>query len=252
LTDLKQTVAELEQRLQASLAERDELLLQQAATAEILKVINSSPGSLMPVFDTILEKAHSLCDVTIGSLELFEGDFVRTVTARGFNERWEQWLRQGYRITDLARPIFQAVHHQHIADLQKLVERFPDEPNLRALFEIGGVRTFLALPLVKDGVPFGRIVAARAEVRPFTDKQIALLQSFADQAVIAMQNARLFNETKEALARQTATSDILRVISQSPTDVQPVFDSIVLTAARLFRRDMAFILGCDATTYCRR
>jgi two-component system, NtrC family, sensor kinase len=233
VTDLKQTAAELAQRLQASLAERSELLLQQAATAEILKVINSSPGSLTPVFDTILEKAHSLCGVSIGSLELFEGDFVRTVAARGFNERWEQWLRQGYKITDLARPIFQAVHHQHIADLRKLSERFPDEPNLRAFVEIGGLRTFLALPLVKDAIVFGRILAARAEVQPFTEKQIALLQTFADQAVIAIQNARLFNETQEALERQTATADILKVIASSPTDVQPVFEAIAERSNRL-------------------
>jgi two-component system NtrC family sensor kinase len=226
VTDLKQTAAELEQRLQASLAERDELLLQQAATAEILKVINSSPGSLTPVFDIILEKAHSLCDVTNGSLELYEGDIARSVATRGMNERWEQYLHQGYSITEVLRPAYQSLRPGHVVDMLKIAERFPDEPTYRAFVEIGELRTFLALPLVKNGIVFGRIVAARAEVRPFTDRQIALLQSFADQAVIAIENARLFNETKEALEKQTATADILRVISDSPTDVQPVFQAI--------------------------
>ncbi len=214
--------------------ETREALEQQAATAEILRVINSSPGSLTPVFDAILEKAHSLCDVTTGSLEFFEGDVVRTMAARGYSERWETWLRQGYKITDLARPFFQAVHHQQIIDMAKHVERFPDEPNLRAILEIGGLRTYLALPLVKDGVPFGRIVATRAEVRPFTDKQIALLQSFADQAVIAIENARLFNETREALEQQKATSDLLQVIGNSVADTAPVFEKILDSCQSLF------------------
>jgi two-component system NtrC family sensor kinase len=228
-----QTVAELEQRLQTVLAERDELLQQQTATAEILKLINASPGDLAPVFDIILEKAHSLCDVSSGSLQLYDGDDVRTVAVRGFNERWEQYLRRGYKINDAIRRGFETVHPRHIADMRDAVERSPDNPIARAFVEIGGFRTFLGLPLVKDGKAIGRIVAAREEVRPFTDHQIALLQSFADQAVVAIENARLLNETREALERQTATADILKVIASSPDDVQPVFDVIVESAVRL-------------------
>jgi two-component system, NtrC family, sensor kinase len=221
-----QTIADLQSRLGESLA-------RETATAEVMRLINGSPGDLAPVFDAILEKAHSLCGVTSGGLELFEGDLVRTVASRGLNERWEAWLRAGYKLTDLTRPIYHTAHHEHIPDLGKLLERFPDEPNLRALYEIGGFRTFLALPLVKDGLSFGRIVAARSTILPFTDRQIALLQSFADQAVIAIENARLFNETKESLERQTATADILKVIAGSPSDVQPVFDAIATSANRL-------------------
>ena len=200
---------------------------QQAAAAEILKVINSSPGDLTPVFEIILEKAHSLCDINTGSLELYEGDIARSVAARGMNVRWEQFLRQGYKITETLRPAYMAVSHSHVIDMKKNVERFPDEPTLRAFVEIGGLRTFLALPLVKDGVVFGRIIAARDEVRPFTDKQIALLQSFADQAVIAIENARLLTEQREALERQTATSEVLQVISSSVSETAPVFEKIL-------------------------
>ncbi|MEO8144037.1 MAG: GAF domain-containing protein, partial [Betaproteobacteria bacterium] len=189
--------------------ETKESLEQQAAMAEILQVINSSPGNLTPVFDIILEKAHRLCDMTTGSLELVEGDFVRTVAARGFNDRWDQHLRQGYRMTETTGRDFRNVDHTHIRDMRNVVEQFPEESELRAFVEIGGLRTYLGVKLVKDGVVFGRINAARTEARRFTDKQIALLKNFADQAVIAIENVRLFNETKEALERQTATAEIL-------------------------------------------
>jgi len=240
-TDPQQTIADLQSRLGESLA-------RETATAEVMRLINGSPGDLAPVFDAILEKAHSLCGVTSGGLELFEGDLVRTVASRGLNERWEAWLRAGYKLTDLTRPIYHTGHHEHIPDLGKIVERFPDEPNLRALYEIGGFRTFLALPLVKDGLSFGRIVAARSTILPFTDRQIALLQSFADQAVIAIENVRLFDEVQartrdltEALTYQTGSANILRVIASSPTDVGPVLQAIVESACELCDAEDAIV-----------
>jgi two-component system, NtrC family, sensor kinase len=240
-TDPQPTIADLKSRLGESLA-------RETATAEVMRLINGSPGDLAPVFDAILEKAHSLCGVTSGGLELFEGDLVRTVASRGLNERWEAWLRAGYKLTDSTRPIYHTGHHQHIPDLGKLVERFPDEPNLRALYEIGGFRTFLALPLVKDGLSFGRIVAARSTILPFTDRQIALLQSFADQAVIAIENVRLFDEVQaktrdlsEALVYQTGSSNILKVIASSPTDVGPVLKAIVENAGELCEANDAIV-----------
>src|SRR3984957_13583988 len=224
--DLSRTVAELEQRLQASLAERDELLEQRSASAEILKVINASPGDLTPVFDIILEKAHSLCDVPCGSLQFYDGDHLRSVAVRGMTESFEKFLRQGYRIPDRIRQNIDSRHPVQVADLAEVLAQRSDDSIQRAAVELGGIRTMLSVPLVRDGIAFGRIVAARREVRPFTDKQIALLQGFADQAVIAIQNARLFNETREALERQTSTADILKVIASSPSDVQPVFKAI--------------------------
>jgi two-component system, NtrC family, sensor kinase len=232
--DLSRTVAELEQRLQASLAERDELLEQRSASAEILKVINASPGDLTPVFQVILEKAHSLCDVPCGSLQLYDGDHLRAVAVRGMTEPFEKFLREGYRVPNRVRQNIDSGHPVQIADLADVFDQWPDDSVPRAAVELGRIRTMLSVPLVRDGVAFGRIVAARQEVRPFIDKQIALLQGFADQAVIAIENARLFNETREALERQTATAGILEVIAASPSDVQPIFDAIVKSAARLF------------------
>jgi hypothetical protein len=133
----------------------------------------------------------------------------------------------------------------HVHD--RLAESLTDTNRER--LQRDNIRTVLATPLLRHGEPIGAIIIFRREVRPFTAQQIALLETFADQAVIAIENVRLFDETKEALARQTATSDILRIISQSPTDVQPVFDAIVLAAVRLIHCDIAFFLRCDATTY---
>ena len=212
------TVAELEQSLQAAVAERDELLRQQAATADILKAINASSGDLTPVFDVILEKAHSLCDVASGSLQLYDGDDVRTVAMRGFNERWGHYLRKGYRIDDTNREVMETVRPRHVADMRETLDR-PANPLSRAFVEIGGFRTFLGLPLIKDGKAIGRIVAARKEVRPFTDHQIALLQSFADQAVVAIENARLLRELRER------TDDL----SQSLDDLRTAQDRLVQT-----------------------
>src|ERR1035437_921367 len=223
----------LEAQLRRRTIELNEALEQQAATAEILEIINTSQGDLAPVFDIILEKAHHLCDVTTGSLELYEGDIARPVATRGMNAPWDRDLGMGYRFTEGIGPGYQATRPRQMVDMRKLVERFPDETIYRDFIEIGGLRTLLALPLVKDGIAFGRIVATRAEVRPFTDRLIALLKSFADQAVVAIENARLFKETKEALERQTATADILKVIASSPDDVQPAFDAIAERSKRL-------------------
>jgi two-component system NtrC family sensor kinase len=224
---------------------------QQAATAEILKVINGSKGDPAPVFDIILEKAHSLCGVAIGSLQLYYGDHMRAVAVRGTTVAFEEFLRRGYRVTDRLRQGFNPDRAVHSADLTQVLARMPDLAVIRAAVELGGIRTALTIPLVKDGTVLGRIVAARQEVRPFSDHQIALLQNFADQAVIAIENARLFNETQaksrdltEALSYQTGSSNILKVIATSPTDVGPVLKAIVESACELCGAD-------DAVTHLR-
>src|SRR3954451_24980613 len=222
------SVSDLEHELQRRNEELNEAREQQAATAEILKVINARPGDLTPVFDVILEKAHHLCDVPCGSLQLFNHDHTRAVAVRGMTEAFEKFLRQGYRL-DRSQPV-QSLRPFQIDDLAK-VPRDGSAP--RVAFEMGGLRTMLSVPLVRNGISFGRIVAGRPKVRPFSEHQIAVLQSFADQAVIAIENARLFNETKEALERQTATADILKVIATSPSNVQPVFEAIAISAKRL-------------------
>src|SRR5262249_27085941 len=144
-----------------------------------------------------------------------------------------EFLHAGYAITEGVREGLMANHPLQTIDLVEVVRNRADEPSLRAAVELGGIRTMATVPLAKDGVTFGRIVAARQEVRPVEDKQSALVQSFAAQAVIAIENARLFNETREALERQTATANILKVIASSPSDVQPVFDTLAENARRL-------------------
>ena len=173
------------------------------------------------------------------------------MASRGFNEQWAQWLGRGYRLIKEESSDIEARGHVHIVDMREIVERFPNYTSARAFVEIGGLRTFLGLTLAKDGKAFGRIIAARDEVRPFTDKQIALLQSFADQAVIAIENARLLTEQREALERQTATADILKVISSSVADTAPVFEQILDSCERLaaFNRMAIFLLGEDGQVH---
>ena len=178
------------------LTEQQEALERQTATAEVLEVINANPGDLGPVFDSILEMAHRLCGAERGSLQLREGNWIRAVATRGFPAEVANVLRRGQPIANAAGLHLNRVNQ--IEDQRPLLAARPDSEMLRATVGVAGTRTALAIPLLKDGVFLGRIMAGRTEVRRFTDKQIALLESFAAQAVIAMENARLITEIRAA------------------------------------------------------
>jgi two-component system, NtrC family, sensor kinase len=224
------SVGDLQKQLDALSGELKEAREQQTATAEVLQVINSSPGDLAPIFDEMLQKALGLCGAAFGQLVTFDGVVFRAAAWRGY----EPGPSATTPLPGMA--LHQLVHGEqivHIPDITADDVYRSGNPVRRRLADEYGGRTAIWVALRKDEELLGAFVIFRTEVRPFSDKQIALLQGFAAQAVIAIENARLFNETKEALERQTATADILKVIASSPSNVQPVFEAIAESAKRL-------------------
>jgi GAF domain-containing protein/anti-sigma regulatory factor (Ser/Thr protein kinase) len=208
--------------------ELKESLEQQTATSEILGVIASSPTDIQPVLDVVAENAARLCDATDAVIHRVDGDKLRNAANYGPLPGRDRELLPINRDSIPGRAIIDR-RTLHIDDLAAVPESDLPAGFARRV----GVRTVLATPLLREGIPIGSIHIRRMEVRPFTDKQIKLLETFAAQAVIAIENVRLFQELKESLEQQTATSEILGVIASSPTDIQPVLDVVAENAARL-------------------
>ena len=202
--DLQKSYSELEQKVEERTAELSEALDQQTATAEVLQVINASPGDLTPVFETILEKAHLLCGAELGTLFLYDGEKLRAAATHGYPEDLAEELRRGIDIFPNSGPaaLLAGARMIYRPDITH-----SSDPVARAVSQRGGVRTNLLVPLRKDGVFLGQISCNRKEVRPYTDKEIALIENFAAQAVIAMENARLLNEIRQRQAELRVTFD---------------------------------------------
>ena len=245
------SVPDLQRRVDELAAELREALRREAAVAEILQVTNASGGDLARVFGAMLERATRLCSASYGYIWTYEGETVHPVAVHG-DERFKEWLLQSGPLRPGPKsPLGRALSSRrpvHILDATE-EETYRSEARFRDQMDRAGIRTMLHVPLRKEDRLLGVITVYRRERQAFTDQQIRLLESFAEQAVIAMENARLLDEQREALERQTATAEVLQVINSSPGDLAPVFDAMLEKATRLCEAKFGNLLLYDGQAF---
>src|SRR5262249_18840969 len=220
------------------LGELRESLDRQTATAEVLKVISSSPGELTPVFDSVLANATQLCEASHGAMWLREGDTLRNVAFHGtlpeaFYKLWHAGSVIG---ADAGVPVARSVRERKLVIVEDLKEDKSyrtGEPLARGAVDLAGMRTLIAVPMLKENDCVGAITIYRRGVKPFAEKQIELVQNFASQAVIAIENPLLPSDLGDSLQQQPPTADVLRVISSSPGELEPVFEAMLEKAVRI-------------------
>ena len=233
--------------------ERDEALAQLSATSEVLRIISSSPGELEPVFQAMLENAVRICEATYGSLYLREGDGFRTVATHNAPPAYIAARRRDpVHRSPPDSPLGTVARTKqvvHIADIRLLQSYIDRDPFVVSAADLAGYRTATSIPMLKNNELIGAITIGRTEVRPFTDKQIELVQNFAAQAVIAIENTRLLNELRESLQQQTATSEVLSVISSSPGELEPVFQAVLENAVRICEAKFGVLRRFDGDAF---
>ena len=245
--NLQQINAELQRELAARTAERNEALAREAAITELLQIINSSPDDLTPVFEAMLDKALHLCESTFGGLWRFDGECFERIAQRGsqaVRDASAGRRRPTSPHTGMGR-ILAGENVVHLTNLGQDELYRSGDPHRRSLVDVAGARTALVVALRKDDKLLGLFAIHRREAKPYSEQQIALLQNFAAQAVIAMENARLLTETREALEQQTATAEVFGVINSSPGDLAPVFDAMLEKAMHLCEADEAALRTFD-------